>query len=166
MRVLTDPFLRERLGPLERHGPMPDPDDLGAIDVVAHLARPSRPLRSRLVGRPCTAIPLVVVPRGLGNAAAAFATGDVVEMTVGDRVDVGGCSISAVPARHWISPGAPRAEPIGYLIDGGRSVYFAGDTGPLPELERPRRGGGRGPAPGLDVGSASRPGSSGPTVGG
>ena len=25
-RILTDPFLRSRLGPLERHGPLPDPD--------------------------------------------------------------------------------------------------------------------------------------------
>jgi L-ascorbate metabolism protein UlaG (beta-lactamase superfamily) len=38
-----------------------------------------------------------------------------------------------VPARHWITPGAPRAQPIGYVLErsggaGGR-VYFAGDTG-------------------------------------
>ena len=135
LRVLTDPFLRGRLGPLERHGPVPDPDDLGAIDVVlishGHPDHFDRASLASLHGHP-----LVVVPRGLGKAAAAFATGDVVEMTVGDRLEVGGCSIGAVPASHWISPGAPRAEPIGYLIDGGRSVYFAGDTGPLPELER------------------------------
>lgn len=133
VRVLTDPFLRDRLGPLERHGPMPDPDDLGAIEVVVishghpdHFDRASLAvLRDR---------PVVVVPRGLGASAARWVAGDVLEMTVGDRVDVGGLSITAVPARHWVSPGAPRAEPIGFLLDAGATVYFAGDTGPLPGI--------------------------------
>ena len=47
-RILTDPFLRTRLGPLERHGPIPDPATLQA-DVVlishghrAHFDRESR----------------------------------------------------------------------------------------------------------------------------
>jgi L-ascorbate metabolism protein UlaG (beta-lactamase superfamily) len=135
LRVLTDPFLRDRLGPLERHGPIPDPDDLGVIDVVVishgHPDHFDRPSLARLPGRP-----VVIVPRGLGQATAASVPGDVVEMIVGERVEVGALSITALPARHWISPGAPRAEPIGYLLDAGRPVYFAGDTGPLPDLGR------------------------------
>src|SRR5690348_1712005 len=31
VRILTDPFLRHRLGPLRRHGPVPSPADLGPI---------------------------------------------------------------------------------------------------------------------------------------
>jgi L-ascorbate metabolism protein UlaG (beta-lactamase superfamily) len=38
-------------------------------------------------------------------------------------------SITAVPARHWISPGSPRAQPVGYVVDAGVRTYFAGDTG-------------------------------------
>ena len=34
VRVLTDPFLRDRLGPLERHGPTPDAAEIGPVDVV------------------------------------------------------------------------------------------------------------------------------------
>ena len=42
--------------------------------------------------------------------------------------------IQAVPARHWISPGAPRAQPVGYVLDHGARVYFAGDTGRYPAM--------------------------------
>src|SRR5438876_10203346 len=34
-RVLTDPFLRDRLGPLRRHGELPTPGVIGRIDLVA-----------------------------------------------------------------------------------------------------------------------------------
>ena len=41
------------------------------------------------------------------------------------------------PARHWITPGTPRAQPVGYLLQapGSPSVYFAGDTGWFPGLD-------------------------------
>lgn len=127
-RVITDPFLRDRLGPLERHGPLPVPGDLEGIDVVVishghpdHLDLPSL---AAIPGRP-----LVVVPRGLGRAVRDATRGDVAEIAEGDRLAVGTLSITAVPARHWISPGAPRARPIGYVMDAGASVWFAGDTG-------------------------------------
>ena len=68
MRVLTDPFLRPGLGPLERHGPLPDPGDLDGVDIVVishghpdHLDPASL---AAIPGRP-----LVVVPRGLGRTA-------------------------------------------------------------------------------------------------
>jgi L-ascorbate metabolism protein UlaG (beta-lactamase superfamily) len=80
--------------------------------------------------------PVLVVPAGLGPAARRLSgQSRIVEVRAGDSVDVEGLLISAVPARHWISPGAPRARPVGYVIEGpagggspGR-VYFAGDTG-------------------------------------
>jgi len=34
IRILTDPFLRSRLGPLRRHGPTPEPGAIGSVDVV------------------------------------------------------------------------------------------------------------------------------------
>jgi len=84
----------------------------------------------RLPGRPT-----LVVPRGLGaRARRDRVSRAVVEVRAGDIVDVGGLPIEAVPARHWISPGAPRARPVGYVIGNGPRVYFAGDTGRYPEM--------------------------------
>jgi L-ascorbate metabolism protein UlaG (beta-lactamase superfamily) len=129
VRILTDPFLRARLGPLERHGPLPDPADLEADVVVISHGHPDHfDLRSlaALPGRPT-----IVVPHGLGGLLERDRSirGDVEELAAGESTDVAGLTIRAVPARHWISPRAPRAVPIGYVLDGGARVYFAGDTG-------------------------------------
>ena len=137
LRILTDPFLRDRLGPLRRHGPVPDPAALGPIDVVAishghpdHLDRPSL----RLLGGD----PLVVVPRGLGAAVRRARQGlRVIELGVGELHQLRpGWTITAVPARHWRWPGAPRAAAVGWLIEGpaGEGMYFAGDTAPYPGM--------------------------------
>lgn len=132
-RVLTDPLLRRRLGPLERHGPVPEPETLGEVDVVlishGHHDHFDRPSLRALGGRPT-----VVVPRGLGSSVRRVVAGEVVELTAGDEMTVGPLRIEAVQARHWISPGAARAQPLGYLIDAGPRIYFAGDTGPFPRM--------------------------------
>jgi L-ascorbate metabolism protein UlaG (beta-lactamase superfamily) len=132
-RVLTDPFLRSRLGPLERHGPLPDPAELRPDVVVVSHGHPDHfDVRSLelLPGRP-----VLVVPRGLGARARRLrGAGSVIEVEAGQAVDVDGLRISAVPARHWISPGAPRARPLGYVLDAGARVYFAGDTGRFPSM--------------------------------
>jgi L-ascorbate metabolism protein UlaG (beta-lactamase superfamily) len=131
LRILTDPFLRDRLGPLRRHGPIPEPGAIGSIDVVlvshAHPDHFDRPSLRAVAGDP-----LVIVPRGLGPSVRRLGlrAGEVV---VGERVSIApGWTISAVPARHWRWPGAPRAAAIGYLIEGpgGAGIYFAGDTAP------------------------------------
>ena len=53
----------------------------------------------------------------------------MIEVHAGQKVDLDGLTVQAVPARHWISPGAPRARPLGFVLDAGPRVYFAGDTG-------------------------------------
>jgi L-ascorbate metabolism protein UlaG (beta-lactamase superfamily) len=133
--ILTDPFLRARLGPLERHGPLPEAVPDMPIDLVLishghpdHFDAES--LRS-LHGEPT-----VVVPRGLGARAGQVVRGEVIETVTGDRLSVGGVTIDTVPAAHWITPGAPRAQPVGYVLDAGRRIYFAGDTGPYAGLDR------------------------------
>lgn len=135
IRILTDPFLRRGLGPLARHGPVPDPDALGEIDVIVvshgHQDHFDRASLGSVGGRP-----LVVVPRGLGEGARRAVLGDVVELMAGERLDLAPLSVAAVPARHWISPGAPRAQPVGYVLDAGPRIYFAGDTGPFAEMGR------------------------------
>jgi L-ascorbate metabolism protein UlaG (beta-lactamase superfamily) len=135
-RILTDPFLRPRLGPLERHGPVPDSETIGAVDAVlishGHRDHFDQVSLAAVRGRPT-----VVVPRGLADLARRWVDGDVRELTVGDRWTIGGLSVQAVPARHWISPGAPRAQPQGYLVDAGAAgtrIWFAGDTGRFPEM--------------------------------
>lgn len=130
-RLLTDPFLRSRLGPLERHGPAPDPTALGDIDIVlVSHGHPDHFDRASLAA--IEGAPLLVVPRGLGGAARRSTGAEVVEMTVGERVRFGEVSIEAVPARHWVTPAAARARPQGYVVDAGARIWFAGDTGRLP----------------------------------
>jgi len=128
LRILTDPFLRSRLGPLERHGPLPDPRDLGDVDVIlvshGHPDHFDRASLAAIGGRPT-----LVVPRGLGAAARRTTPGEVVELVAGERLAVGELEIAAVPARHWIAPGSPRALPLGYVLDAGTRLWFAGDTG-------------------------------------
>jgi L-ascorbate metabolism protein UlaG (beta-lactamase superfamily) len=61
-----------------------------------------------------------------------------VEVVAGDRFVIGALEVEVVPARHWITPGTPRALPIGYVLraPGAPTVYFAGDTGLFPGLGR------------------------------
>jgi L-ascorbate metabolism protein UlaG (beta-lactamase superfamily) len=128
LRILTDPFLRRRLGPLVRHGPLPEPGALDAVDIVLishghpdHFDRRSLQFLS--------GTPLVVVPRGLRARAARWTSGEVVELEAGEETTVRGIRVEATPARHWITPGSPRAQPQGYLLHAGARVWFAGDSG-------------------------------------
>lgn len=134
VRVLTDPFLRSRIGPLQRHGPVPDPATLAAdLVVVSHGHRDHFDPRSieALPGRP-----FIVVPSGLASAFSRQVADRVVELAAGESASVAGVQVEAVRARHWISPGARRAQPVGYVLDGGPRVYFAGDTGRFEALAR------------------------------
>jgi L-ascorbate metabolism protein UlaG (beta-lactamase superfamily) len=126
VRILTDPVLGDRLGPLLRAGPTPDPATIGAVDgiVVSH-AHPDHFHRASL--RAIRGEPLVVVPRGMG-ARATRAGLRVREVTVNDSVDIGSVRVTAVPARHARWPLHPESRPLGYLIEGSTGIYFAGDT--------------------------------------
>jgi L-ascorbate metabolism protein UlaG (beta-lactamase superfamily) len=144
VRILTDPFLRSTLGPLQRHGP---PPDAGALEVDAivishgHRDHLDRPSLEALPGSPA-----IVVPRGLAPALALPGTrgrrpdaGPLHEVAEGEAIVLGETTIRAVGARHWISPGAPKAQPVGYVIESaasGHRVYFAGDTGRLAGMAR------------------------------
>jgi L-ascorbate metabolism protein UlaG (beta-lactamase superfamily) len=133
VRIVTDPLLRRTLGPLERHGPVPTPDVLDGTDVVliSH-GHPDHLDPASLRAVPGS--PVVIVARGLGPAVARATRGDVVELRAGESVRVGGLLYEAVPARHWVTPGAARAQPIGFLVHGSVTTYFAGDTGRFPGL--------------------------------
>jgi L-ascorbate metabolism protein UlaG (beta-lactamase superfamily) len=132
VRVLTDPFLRARIGPLQRHGPLPDASTVHAdVVIVSHGHRDhfDRESIEALPGRPS-----IVLPRGLASRMGRQAAGRVVELAAGESLNLAGLTIEAVRARHWISPGAARAQPIGYVLDAGPRIYFAGDTGKFADI--------------------------------
>jgi L-ascorbate metabolism protein UlaG (beta-lactamase superfamily) len=125
-RFLTDPFLRDRLGPLRRRGPSADPAAIGPVDAVllshAHPDHFDRRSLQRLEGKP-----LMIVPRGLGRVVERM--GFVAcELAADERTEVGGVGVTAVPAHHGRWPRHRSAVTLGYLVDGSPSVYFAGDT--------------------------------------
>jgi L-ascorbate metabolism protein UlaG (beta-lactamase superfamily) len=131
LRIMTDPFLRGRLGPLRRHGPLPRPGAIGPIAFVAiSHAHPDH-----FDPRSLTSIsgdPLVIVPRGMGDKVRRLGL-RAREVVVGEPVAIARhWTITAVPARHWRWPGSPRAAAVGYLIEGPArtGIYFAGDTAP------------------------------------
>ena len=128
VRILTDPVLGQRLGPLRRRGPKPDPTDLGPIDGVLishghpdHFHAPSI--------RAIPGSPVLVVPRGLGRAAPRTVR-DVREVDVGEAVDLGSVRMTAVPARHGRWARFPGARPLGYLIEGSARVSWLAGVRP------------------------------------
>jgi L-ascorbate metabolism protein UlaG (beta-lactamase superfamily) len=128
MLVVTDPVLRRRVAHLRRKHPV-DPAVLGDIGAVLishvhhdHLDLPSLERFDR-------ALP-IVAPAGSGDLLRRRGFGTVREVVAGDVVDLGALRIRAIHAEHG-SPwrlGAGRTEPVGFVIAGTRTVYFAGDT--------------------------------------
>jgi L-ascorbate metabolism protein UlaG (beta-lactamase superfamily) len=130
-RLLTDPVLRTRVGPLRRQ--VPPPAAPGRLDGVLvshvhfdHLDVPS------LRGLDPTA-PLVV-PRGAGRAVRRLRR-DLHELEPGDELALGSACVRAVPAMHdghrW--PLGPSAATLGYVARGGAPRPEA----PAPQPERP-----------------------------
>jgi L-ascorbate metabolism protein UlaG (beta-lactamase superfamily) len=130
IRFLTDPVLRHRVGPLRRVGGPPVsamPDDVDAI-LVSHLHQDHLDLPTlRHLGRDRR----IVVPAGAGAWLRSRGFSAVDELAPGESTAVGGVTVRAVRARHsgFRPPTGPTASAVGYLIEGRRTVYFAGDTG-------------------------------------
>jgi L-ascorbate metabolism protein UlaG (beta-lactamase superfamily) len=130
IRLLTDPALRPRIGPLRRVGGPPEPpvpEDVDAI-LVSHLHHDHLDLASLdLLGHARR----LVVPRGAAAWLRARGFLNVDELGPGELTSVGGIRIRAVHARHggFRAPAGPAAGAVGFVIEGSRSVYFAGDTG-------------------------------------
>jgi L-ascorbate metabolism protein UlaG (beta-lactamase superfamily) len=134
VRILTDPILGRRLGPLRRHGPTPDPAEFGSVDGV--LVSHGHPDHLNVASlRAIPGAPLLVVPRGLGPNTSRDGR-EVREVIANDRVDFGRVRVTAVPARHGRWPGQPGARPLGFLIEGSMRVYFAGDTALYPGMAK------------------------------
>jgi L-ascorbate metabolism protein UlaG (beta-lactamase superfamily) len=72
----------------------------------------------------------VVAPRGLGPLLRRLRLTPL-ELETGDEVELRGIRVRAVPAHHAgtrYPMGTPSAA-LGYVISGGLTAYFAGDTG-------------------------------------
>jgi len=152
VRLLTDPLLRRRIGVLIRRSPVPPPEVRRDLDAVlishAHLDHLDVP-SLRLIDRRTP----VVVPRGVGRLVRRLGFVPL-EMDVGDEVEVGPAGgdrapgtgaggargarvrVKAVPADHSGAryPLAGESPALGYVVEGGLSAYFAGDTGLYDEM--------------------------------
>ncbi len=134
-RLLTDPLLRRRVGPLVRHGPAPRPaiaQDLDAV-LISHLHRDHADLASlRRIGR---GTPLLVPPGSrLFFERQGFDA--VTELGPGDSAQVGRLTVSAIEAVHdgGRRRFAEEPEAVGFLVEGRQRIYFAGDTDLFPGM--------------------------------
>lgn len=129
VRLLTDPVLRSRIGPLWRHGAPPDPRLTEDVDVVliSHLHHDHADLPS--LRRLSRAVPVLAAP-GAGDFLDRLGFSDVRELPPGDSGDVGGVRITATDANH--PAGGRRFErasrAVGFELARQCRIYFAGDT--------------------------------------
>ena len=136
-RVLTDPVLRDRVGPLQRVAASAAPDVTDGIDLVllSHLHADHADLPS--LRRLARGSPRVVAPRGAAAWLAARGIENVSEMRVGEELRIGPLRVAATPAVHdgRRRPLGAEAAAVGFVVRGSRSAYFAGDTDLFEEMD-------------------------------
>ena len=128
VRLLTDPVLGRRVGPLVRvSGEAVDAAALAPIDSVllSHLHADHADLGSlRRLHAP------VIGPSGAGDWLRGAGIEHVREVSAGTEVSVGDVRVIATPALHddRRRPLGRHADPVGFVARGPLGVYFAGDT--------------------------------------
>jgi L-ascorbate metabolism protein UlaG (beta-lactamase superfamily) len=128
-RILTDPLLTGSLVHLHRRAGLV-PEEVGRhLDavVISHLHADHLHLPSLSLLAPGTR---VLLPRG-GAPLLRGLPVTPVEVVAGDVIEVAGARVEVVPAVHAATrwPGGRlRGEPVGFVITGEGSTYFAGDT--------------------------------------
>ena len=134
VKLLTDPLLRNRVAHLRRSTPVSARTRRGVDAVLishAHYDHLDLPSLEKLGKK----VP-VVVPRGLGGLLRKRKFESVVEVEAGDALTIGELRVRAVPAEHdgSRSPIGVSADPVGYVVEGSKSIYFAGDTDLFDEM--------------------------------
>ena len=128
-RLITDPVMRGRVGPLRRPGPPPPADVADGLDalLISHLHHDHADLPSlRRIDRE---VPALVGP-GAGRFLTRRGFTTVTELSPGESAQVGEVTITATEAMHPSERRLERdSEAVGFLIaGGGHRLYFAGDT--------------------------------------
>lgn len=136
LRILTDPILFDRIGPLRRVVTALGVDLYARIDVVlvSHLHLDHFDVSSlRLLGPDVR----MIVPIGAGPLMGRLGFEHVDELAPGAGLHAGPVSITATSAAHdgFRPPFGPRAAAVGYLVEAGAArIYFAGDTDVFPGM--------------------------------
>jgi L-ascorbate metabolism protein UlaG (beta-lactamase superfamily) len=135
VRVLTDPILRNRVGHIRRQTISVHGRGLEEIDAVtiSHLHRDHLDMPSlRRIPRATR----ILVPEGGAGLLEREGFSNIEEVRAGGRTKIGPLSVSVTHADHGGQrfPFGPEAPAVGYLFNGPKSVYFAGDTDIFPEM--------------------------------
>ena len=129
LKILTDPILRERVAGVLRSAPLDLTSLEQGLDAVVishghydHLDAASLRQLDRATR--------VIVPRGLGGIVTKLGFRHVDQVDVGDVIDVDEVTIRVVRAEHdgGRPPFGPSGPALGYVVEGDRRIYFAGDT--------------------------------------
>jgi len=116
--------------------PWGTPDDAEPADLILITHAHHDHFQPDEIARLSTGSTKLVAPHDV----AAHLSGDVTPVAPGESHEVGGLSLTTVPAyntREEALDFHPKANRwVGYVLElGGRSYYHAGDTDALPELE-------------------------------
>ena len=132
-RLLTDPLLRNRLGPLRARRGRVDPAGWGGLDAVllSHFHRDHFDARSLAILDPTT---LMIGPPGSTARLRRLSFRNVAELRPGETVEVAGVGVRATPAEHGRTPKPVRRTALGFVVAGSITAYFAGDTDLFPEM--------------------------------
>jgi L-ascorbate metabolism protein UlaG (beta-lactamase superfamily) len=130
-RVLTDPLLRPRVAHLTRRTAPPGPATLEHLDAVLvshvhrdHLDRPS-------LRRVPADVPVIGPP---GTRRFVPGAREVHELARDESVELRGMTVRATHAVHQVRRTWRSVPAIGFLLEGERRVYFAGDTDRFEEM--------------------------------
>jgi L-ascorbate metabolism protein UlaG (beta-lactamase superfamily) len=130
--VLTDPVLTDRVAHLHRRRGSAPPASAARVDgvVISHLHADHLHVGS--LRRIPFDVP-VVLPLGAARRVRGLArTGHhLVEVSPGDEVTLGALTVHVVPAVHdgrRLPRGRQDCPALGFVVQGRRRTYFAGDT--------------------------------------
>jgi L-ascorbate metabolism protein UlaG (beta-lactamase superfamily) len=135
LRILTDPVLREGLGPVRRQVRSVLPELFADLDAIfishGHHDHLDPPSLRRIPGKPT-----LIVPRGFGAIASRLDLGPVEEVVPGDRLKIDRVQFEVTYADHSgrREPFGPTGPAMGCVVSGSRTVYFPGDTDLFPAM--------------------------------
>lgn len=132
--LVTDPVLRSRIFHLRRRAPV-DPAALDGADAIllshTHHDHFDLPSLDRLDRRT-----QLLVPAGAGGLLRRRGFLFVREVVPGDEVHIGSVRVRVTHAEHGsgFRVGTGKTHPVGYVVAGTQTVYFAGDTDLFPGM--------------------------------